>query len=68
MVIFIAVARPYWANVLVPVAPVPVWYIVSEVIAIVQDPEFMLINVTAVPSGKATELFAGMVKAPALVM
>ena len=63
-----AVAMPYCASVRDPVVPVPARYIVSVVMAIVQLPAFILINVNTVPIGKATLLppeFAGIVNVPA---
>ena len=49
-VIFIAVAMPYCANVLLPVVPVPAKYIVSLVIATVTAAAVILMNVNTVPS------------------
>jgi hypothetical protein len=63
LVNLIAVAIPFAARVLLPVVPAGDKRIVSVVIAIVTTPApFWLINVTAVPTGKATLEFAGMVK------
>jgi hypothetical protein len=62
-----AVATPYCAKVRVPVVPVVPRYIVSVVIGIVDAaPRFT--NETAEPIGKATELFAGIVKVPTVAM
>lgn len=56
-----AVACPLCASVRVPVAPVDVKYIVSEVIAI-ETPEALLHpKLKQVPIGYATEAFAGIV-------
>jgi len=60
LVIFKAVAEPYCAKVLLPVAPVEK-YIVSEVIAIVTSFAVMFTKLIAVPIGYATEAFAGIV-------
>ena len=61
LVSLIAVAVPYCASVLLPVAPVPDKYIVSDVIEIVALDEAMLTNVIAVPMVYATDAFAGIV-------
>ena len=65
---FIAVATPFAASVREPVVPAPARRIVSVVMAMVITPAaFWLMNVTAVPTGKATEPLAGMVKVLAVV-
>lgn len=52
LVIFIAVATPFAASVLLPVVPAPANTSVSEVIAIVSVPaEVSFTNVIAVPIG-----------------
>jgi hypothetical protein len=57
-----AVATPFAAKVLDPVVPGPARRSVSDVIAmVVTPPPFWLMKVTAVPTGNATELLAGMV-------
>lgn len=58
----IAVATPYCAKVLVPVAPDPDRYIVSDVIAILTLLDDILTNVNTVPVSYATDPLAGMVK------
>jgi hypothetical protein len=63
----IAVAEPYWASVREPVVPALERFITSEVIAIVHAVAAMLIKVTAVPIGNATEDAAGIVKVRALL-
>ena len=65
-VILIAVAEPYCAKLRDPVVPADDRYIVSVVIAIVTTAAVMLMNVSAVPIGYATELFAGIVYVLAL--
>jgi hypothetical protein len=60
-VIFTAVAMPRAARVLVPVVVVPARYIVSVVIAIDVETEAADINVIVVPTGNATDPFAGIV-------
>ena len=68
LVTFTAVAEPFAASVLEPVVPAGDSRIVSVVIAIVMTPApFWLMNVIAVPMGKATEPLAGMVKVRAVV-
>ena len=68
LVILIAVAMPFAANVRDPVVPGPARRIVSVVIAMVITPaRFWFINVTAVPTAKATELLAGIVNVRAVV-
>lgn len=62
------VAIPFAARVREPVVPAPAKRIVSVVIEMVTTPAaFWLINVIAVPIGKATLEFAGMVKVRAVV-
>jgi hypothetical protein len=62
------VAEPFAARVREPVVPAGDKYIVSDAIAIVTTPApFWLINVIAVPMGKATVEFAGIVKILAVV-
>lgn len=68
LVIFTAVATPLAASEREPVVPVPARRIVSVVIAMVMTPApFWLMNVTAVPTGNATEPFAGIVNVLAVV-
>jgi hypothetical protein len=62
----IAVAEPYCAKVLLPVVPAAVKYIVSEVMAIVRLFADMLMKLTAVPTGYATDAFEGMVNVRSL--
>jgi hypothetical protein len=67
-VILIQVAEPFAAKVLEPVVPAGDKRIVSVVIAIVTTPApFWLINVIAVPIGKATLELAGIVNVLAVV-
>jgi hypothetical protein len=62
------VAEPFAARVREPVVPSGDKRIVSVVIAIVTTPApFWLMKVMAVPTGYATELFAGIVKVLAVV-
>ena len=61
LVIFMAVADPYCARLREPVVPALLRYIVSVVIAMVTTSEVMLIKLIAVPSGYATDEFAGIV-------
>ena len=49
LVILIAVAVPYWANVREPVDPVPARYMVSVVMEIVTLEDARFTNVIAVP-------------------
>jgi hypothetical protein len=67
-VILIAVATPFAASVRLVLLPVPASRMVSVVIAIVMTPAaFWFMKVTAVPIGKATDAFAGIVKVRAVV-
>jgi hypothetical protein len=67
-VILIQVAEPFAAKVREPVVPAGDKRIVSVVMAIVTTPApFWLMNVMAVPMGKATELLAGIVNVLAVV-
>jgi hypothetical protein len=61
------VAEPFVAKVREPVVPAGDKVNVSDVIAIVTFAAAMLINVIAVPIGKATEPFAGIVNVRALL-
>lgn len=68
LVILIHVATPFASSVREPVAPSPARRIVSDVMAIVTTPApFWLMNVIAVPMGKATLLFGGIVNVRAAV-
>jgi hypothetical protein len=60
-VIFQAVARPFAASVLVPVVALFTNCNVSLVIAMLMDPPPLFWKVSMVPSGNATDAFAGMV-------
>jgi hypothetical protein len=60
-VVFTAVAIPWAARVLEPVVPAPAKYIVSVVIAIVIVAPTPEIKVRVVPTGNATDEFAGIV-------
>lgn len=67
-VILTAVAMPFDASVLFHVVQSPARIIVSVVIAMVITPaDVSFMNVTAVPIGNATELFAGIVQVLAVV-
>lgn len=61
------VAEPFVAKVREPVVPADDSVNVSVVIAIVTLATAILMNVTAVPMGNATELFAGIVNVRALL-
>ena len=63
----IQVAEPYRAKLRVPVVPAEESVSVSDVIAIETTATDILINVRAVPIGKATELLAGIVNVRALL-
>ena len=65
--ILIQVAEPYWAKLRVPAVPADESVSVSVVIAIETTATAILINVIAVPIGKATELLAGIVNVRALL-
>jgi hypothetical protein len=66
-VILMQVAEPFVAKVREPVVPADDKVNVSVVIAIVTLATAILMNVIAVPIGKATELFAGIVNVRALL-
>ena len=61
LVTLIAVAIPYWARVREPVVPADDRFIVSVVMAIVIALVELLMKVTAVPMGNATDELAGIV-------
>lgn len=68
VVFFTAVTMPFAAKVREPVVPSPAQRKVSDVIAIVIAPALLsLMKVIAVPTGKGTLAFAGIVQIRAVV-
>ena len=63
----IAVATPFCASERVPVVVLPASVRVSVVIAMLTTCEVWFTNVIVVPTGNATEAFAGIVKVRALL-